>query len=422
MLRPFFAGLTVVSFLVGCGESTPPAPTAKKNAASQQADEAAIRKNVESYVAAFNKGDAKAMADHWSENGVSASHTNGEWITGREAVQSAFQITFEERGEALLDVSVESIRFVTPDVAVEDGTATVLRAGELPDRSAYTAIHVKKGGKWLIDSIQENDLPEPPSNYYYLKDLEWMVGETSDEKEKVIVKTVCDWAFHRNFLRRSFTVAVDKEEKLQGTQLIGWDAAAQEIRSWAFDSHGGYAEPEWSAEKNAWVIGDKTLIEAAREKAVAKAPSRYQHLKDLEWMVGQWVDDDEDATVLTICNWAPGKNLLTRSFTVSVQDQIEMRGIQVIGWNEAKKQIRAWVFDSTGGFGEAVWKQDGKRWVARVSQILGDGARASSINIMTQLDVDSFTFQSTGREVDGELLPGIAPVKIVRKASQPANQ
>ena len=224
-------------------------------------------------------------------------------------------------------------------------------------------------------------------------------------------------------MQRSFTVTVDKQEKLRGTQLIGWDAAAHNIRSWVFDSHGGYAEPEWSSEKIAWVIGEKTLIEAAREKALAKAPSRYEHLKDLEWMVGQWVDEDEDATVLTICEWMPGKNFLTRSFTVSVQDQLEMRrGIQVIGWDEAKKQIRAWVFDSTGGFGEAVWKQDGKRWVARVSQVLADGARASSINIMTQLDENSFTFQSTGREVDGELLPGIAPVKIVRKASQPADQ
>jgi hypothetical protein len=33
---------------------------------------------------------------------------------------------------------------------------------------------------------------------------------------------------------------------------------------------------------------------------------------------------------------------------------------------------------------------------------------------MTVLDGNSFTWQSTGRELDGEILPNIEPVKVVR--------
>ena len=38
--------------------------------AGQSADEAAIRKAAASYVEAFNKHDAKALADHWSPEAV----------------------------------------------------------------------------------------------------------------------------------------------------------------------------------------------------------------------------------------------------------------------------------------------------------------------------------------------------------------
>ncbi|MEI2768743.1 MAG: hypothetical protein V9E86_09740 [Nitrosomonas sp.] len=41
-----------------------------------------------------------------------------------------------------------------------------------------------------------------------------------------------------------------------------------------------------------------------------------------------------------------------RSFTVEIRDQIDLSGMQIIGWDSLLvKQIRSWVFDSDGGFG-----------------------------------------------------------------------
>ena len=53
--------------------------------ADQSADEAAIRKSAASYVEAFNKHDAKALADLWSPDAVYLNRTTGEEVVGREA-------------------------------------------------------------------------------------------------------------------------------------------------------------------------------------------------------------------------------------------------------------------------------------------------------------------------------------------------
>ena len=45
------------------------------------------------------------------------------------------------------------------------------------------------------------------------------------------------------------------------------------------------------------------------------------------------------------------------------------------------------------------------------------GERASSVNILTYVDRNRFTWQSMGREIAGELLPNIDEVTVVRKRS-----
>ena len=105
-----------------------------------------------------------------------------------------------------------------------------------------------------------------------------------------------------------------------------------------------------------------------------------------------------------------------------VQDHIQAQGTQVIGWDAAAKKIRSWVFDSTGGFGEGEWSRDGNRWTVKLKTILNNGHRASSINIYTYVDPNTFTWQSVGREVNGEPLPNIDEVTVVRKQAVAAAQ
>jgi hypothetical protein len=132
-------------------------------------------------------------------------------------------------------------------------------------------------------------------------------------------------------------------------------------------------------------------------------------------MVGTWVDQDGAGAVETTCGWTKNRNFLTRSFKVMVQDRIELEGTQVIGWDPELERIRSWIFDSDGGFGEGVWSRDGDRWTVNGFQMLHDGSRSSSINVITYVDENTFTWASTGREVGGELLPNVGPVTVVRR-------
>lgn len=149
-------------------------------------------------------------------------------------------------------------------------------------------------------------------------------------------------------------------------------------------------------------------------------PSNYEHLKELEWMIGSWMDANEQpgVTVQTDCEWTKNRNFITRSFAVVLGDQVSMAGMQIIGWDPAGKQIRSWVFDSDGGFAEGTWTHAGDKWTIHAVGTLPDGRKTSAFNILKRLDGDSCTWQSTNREVGGEILPNVAEVLIVRKPTE----
>jgi uncharacterized protein (TIGR02246 family) len=145
-------------------------------------------------------------------------------------------------------------------------------------------------------------------------------------------------------------------------------------------------------------------------------PSNFENLKELEWMIGSWIDDnDPDVNIHTDCEWTKNRNFMTRSFAVVIGSQINVSGIQVIGWDESKKQIRSWVFDSDGGFGEGAWSHKDNRWLVRNTGTLPDGGKTSSVHVFTKVDDNSFKWQAIHRDVDGELLPNLDEVLVVRK-------
>jgi uncharacterized protein (TIGR02246 family) len=280
------------------------------SAADGAADKAAIEKAVASYVAAFNASDAKALAAHWSPEGVYTSRLSGDPVVGREALEKEFAALFNEVKGAKLKVSTESIEFVSPNVALEQGRATVLRPKGSPLESSYSVVYVRRDGKWLIDRVSEDE-------------------------------------------------------------------------------------------------------------ELAARPSHYEHLKDLEWLVGNWIDQDGGDVIKTECQWTRNKNFLTRSFTVSIKDRIDVAGMQIIGWDAARKQIRSWVFDSEGGFVEGVWKKSGDRWIVTSTATLSDGKTGSFTSISRPLGKNSFAWQKVNRILDGEILPNIDEVVIVRQGAQP---
>ena len=171
---------------------------------------------VASYVQAFNRHDAEALADHWSPDAVYLNRTTGEEVVGRAAIAEQFSALLEEQPELQLEVSVESIQFISPSVAVEHGRTTLLAPNAEPEEIDYTAVNVKRDGKWLLDRVTDKASETVPSHYEQLKELEWMVGEWTGDTDNAEVELDCNWTKNQNFLTRAFKISLD-----DGTRFFG---------------------------------------------------------------------------------------------------------------------------------------------------------------------------------------------------------
>jgi uncharacterized protein (TIGR02246 family) len=271
-----------------------------------------IEKTARAYADAFNNRDAKTLASLWAPEGVYTNRETGERTAGRESIQSQFAEILKEPSAKRLSVALNDVRLIKSDVAIADGRALVTVADEAGTKStAFSAVFVKQGDQWLLDSVHETQAPTPPT-----------------------------------------------------------PRAA---------------------------------------------------LAELEWLVGAWIDDSDDANVATSVRWSPHEAFLIRSFRVQLPDDDEPReGTQVIGWDPRNKQIRSWTFDSDGSFGEGTWSKNGDDWLVRMSHTLADGRVASGTQVISRVDSDNLTVQSIGSEVEGEPTPTADPVKVTRVREQAA--
>lgn len=238
--------LAALAFGLSAGPGEAQQPDAK--------DKAEIGKRQDAFVEAFHKGDAKAVAAFWAEDGDYTDVT-GKHHKGRAAIEKAFAGLFAENKGLKVRVDSDSLRFVTPDVALEEGTTSVIPAdGGPPSRAKYAIVHVKKDGKWLLNTVRDA-IYTPPSNYEHLRDLEWLVGNWADANSKGAVARVdYAWAKDQNYLLSTFATTFKNIYVGGGTQWIGYDPATKQVRSWTFELNGGFGEGAWSRDGKAWTV------------------------------------------------------------------------------------------------------------------------------------------------------------------------
>lgn len=230
----------------------------------QSSDEAAIRAAAASYVQAFNRHDAEALADHWAPDAVYLNRSTGEEVVGRAAIADQFRTLLEEQPDVQLEVSVDAVQFISPSVAVERGRTKLLSPHSEPEEIEYTAVNVKRDGKWLLDRVTDKEIEIVPTHYDQLKVLEWMVGEWTGTADNTEIGLECNWTKNRNFLTRAFKISRDDGTDFSGMQLIGWDPAAKTIRSWTFDANGTFAEATWEQNGGRWFLRNRGTLTDGR--------------------------------------------------------------------------------------------------------------------------------------------------------------
>ncbi|KAA5545126.1 DUF4440 domain-containing protein [Roseiconus nitratireducens] len=262
------AAETQASETEAAGESSDePASTAESPAGSSAPDsaDAEVRQAVEAYVNAFNARDVDALIALWSPEGVYSSRTSGDQLVGRDALRQDFSDLLSDEGAPTLAVITDSIEFISPSVAIERGSATIRWNEESAEQTTYTAVYIKQGETWLLDRVTEADVVEQPSHYEHLKSLEWLVGDWIYEGETWTVEFETDWTVKQNFLSRRYTVTGNPGNESSGLQIIGWDPLKQQIRSWLFDSDGGYVHATWLPTESGWSVQSvATLADGGR--------------------------------------------------------------------------------------------------------------------------------------------------------------
>jgi uncharacterized protein (TIGR02246 family) len=237
------------------------------DARDNPAEEKALKDRAAAFIQAFNKGDAAALAEFWSPDGDYIDE-QGHHYQGRKAIEESFQKLFAAAKGAELRVHRGSLRFVRPDLAIGDGLYEVVPPdGGPPTSTRYTAVNVKEDGRWFIESVREA-VPTPPSNADKLEALAWLIGDWGDEAERgAVAKASFSWAENQNFILCTFVTTLKDVPVAGATQYIGWDAADKQIRSWSFDSNGGFSEGVWTEDGDRLV--NKTTTTTREGKKVS---------------------------------------------------------------------------------------------------------------------------------------------------------
>ena len=277
-------------------------PTVQSSPEYQEAEDQ-FRK----YQQAYDRGDAKTLASFYAED-VDYIDQDGVEVKGRGEMEKLFIENFQANPGAKIAITIEEVKPLTPDVQVNRGVATVTATSGLTESTRYAAVLAKKNDGWQICQLTETAAP---------------------------------------------------------------------------------------------------------------APSASSQLEALKWLIGIWENKDADQTVETKVEWAGDKNFLVRTFKLKGAEESETDGWEIVGWDPDRQQIRSWIFDSNGGFGESSWSYDGGHWLIRASNVLPDGSRSTGENVLTKIDDNKFTWESQNPTLDGEPQPSVPKIVVHRTTSNP---
>ena len=219
----------------------------------RKADRLAIKEAIEKFADAFGKGDAKQVAALWTLEGEFVDDS-GERMQGRAAIEKAFTAFFQKQPGSTVEIKQESLRFLSRDTAVEEGSFQVLKKDEKEATSTtrFSALYVREDGQWWLAVLRE--VEGSPAVAAKLSDLEWLIGNWTYKTKDREVHLHYTWSANKSFIHLHFQSKEGDKIVSSGLQIIGRDPVDDVIRSWVFNNDGGYGHAHWTQEKNRWII------------------------------------------------------------------------------------------------------------------------------------------------------------------------
>jgi uncharacterized protein (TIGR02246 family) len=301
---------TVLAQVPAATKAAPAAATPTAAAAETSADKAAalspleieIRGSAEEFVKAFNAGDAAKVTAHFAEAGEIIDE-DGNQYQGTAEVKELFTAFFTKFPGSKLVMDIESVRSVAPNVVIEEGTRVTTTKEEKDQAQVrYSAVRTKVGDRWVIASWREFSDDPAPSPGDQLAGLDWLIGDWINEGSDAVVKIKYTWSEDKNFILANLDIQKAGKDAMKCQQRIGWDPAQQKIRSWLFDSDGGFSEGIWAATDKDWIVKSTATLPDGQTGSATITYTRnddnHFSIKGTQRIVGNSVEPDFDLKVV----------------------------------------------------------------------------------------------------------------------------
>ena len=291
MSRSSIQRISIVSVILLCQSAFLIEAFAQEAAADpHQKDRDAIASFMQSFVKSFESRDAKQLAAHWTTEGE-FENAFGVVVQGQSALEGAFAESFAKTPEASAKLQQESLRFLSKDSAIQEGTVSIRRGPTQPSTEAnYSASLIREDGKWLLTQMTES-----PFDEVSMENLEWLIGEwkgSSGQEAELLISYA--WEPNKKFIRVKLS-RTEKDLVITGTQVIGINPATGQLHSWIFEADGGIVEAVWSRDGDSWVLSasgtladGQTILETNVFRRIDDDTITYQS-------IGRVVDDVQRA-------------------------------------------------------------------------------------------------------------------------------
>ncbi len=125
-------------------------------------EQEAIFQEMEAFSAAWSRGDAKAAASFFTEDGVRVGAA-GDVQCGRAELEAGYEQLLDGRfAGATVTQERGTVRMLTPDLALWQGGMTIAPPGGAPPIKGYVVQLMKKvQGRWLVLEAHPKIYPAP---------------------------------------------------------------------------------------------------------------------------------------------------------------------------------------------------------------------------------------------------------------------
>jgi len=242
--------------------------------------EAELRQAGQAYAAALEKGDYSAAAEFWTKEGTYVDAAGQSFVARERLVKAAGN----KQPPRLVQVGAIKVRFLTPDVAIEEGTCDFRdTTRNAVVNGKFSALWIKQDKFWRLENLRES-VAEPVVDAEPLAGLEIFVGQWTGQQDKLNVVLTVSWNSTKKYLVCEYTLSSDNKTVFHGSQRIVWDPLAKQIRGFAVGDDGSFGSGVWSREGTIWMMTSNRVLPDGKH-AQSTQTFKFRDRDTLDWSV-----------------------------------------------------------------------------------------------------------------------------------------